>query len=368
MANEKRDAQIQRILDRLWFRAMDGRHGTVKAAHGKTFKCSRDIGNLLSLWKGGLREVETHDGMDLCPVTDRSTFYANGLIIGFTSMEASSFGTLQGSKCHLTQIFAGSGPDDYAGAQEQRSSKGVWRPLLVLSKDPSLIGLLLPGLWKGVISPNGYTEIFPVSLPAPAEVDAAFQRLSLLSKTHEFCLFIQGFDEFDGDHTEGVSFLKTLAVNENILLKATLKEASETFSPLIEKASGVFLWVVLASKSVIEGPTSCDRLSDLQARIDELPHELEDFSEHILGSIPPRYQQQAALTHLHIVPPHAKPPFDDETGFRVGAADFLTVMESEHIAQSTQAAVILTYLGAFHQPYCQTLLHSSVDRRHSPSC
>jgi hypothetical protein len=63
---------------------------------------------------------------------------------------------------------------------------------------------------------------------------------------------------------------------------------------LVRKASGVFLWVVLACQSLLEGFASFDSIADLQQRIDELPPELEDVFRHIIERIPVRYRAQAA--------------------------------------------------------------------------
>jgi hypothetical protein len=45
---------------------------------------------------------------------------------------------------------------------------------------------------------------------------------------------------------------------------------------------------------LIEGFTAYDNAKELQARVDELPPELEDLFRHILGRIPPRFLHQTA--------------------------------------------------------------------------
>ncbi|KAK0616843.1 hypothetical protein B0T14DRAFT_568415 [Immersiella caudata] len=63
---------------------------------------------------------------------------------------------------------------------------------------------------------------------------------------------------------------------------------------IIDKASGVFLWAVLACRSLLQGFAAYDYIQDLQKRIDELPPELEDLFRHMLGNTEPRYQSQGA--------------------------------------------------------------------------
>lgn len=63
---------------------------------------------------------------------------------------------------------------------------------------------------------------------------------------------------------------------------------------LVWKASGVFLWVVLACRFLLEGFAAFDYLDELRCRLDELPPDLESLFIHMLGRIEPRYQCQAA--------------------------------------------------------------------------
>src|SRR5947207_1985244 len=63
----------------------------------------------------------------------------------------------------------------------------------------------------------------------------------------------------------------------------------------------------LACRSLLEGFAAFDRVSDLRRRVDELPPELEDLFQHMLGKIEGRYQSQAAkllrICHQsHLVP------------------------------------------------------------------
>ena len=65
---------------------------------------------------------------------------------------------------------------------------------------------------------------------------------------------------------------------------------------VVDKASGVFLWVILACRSLLDGFAAYDSLAELQRRVDELPPELESLFQHILSRVEPRYRQQAAKT------------------------------------------------------------------------
>ncbi|KAI1158606.1 prion-inhibition and propagation-domain-containing protein [Nemania serpens] len=360
IATQTHDTKRQRILQHLWFRTMDDRRQAVRAAHAKTFTWS-------------LHSETEYDGPDsehrfglqdwLADESVSGIFWVSGkagcgksTLLKWIYEEPQTKELLSkwaGHRCIVVESFF----FWWAGTQEQKSLEGLWRALLhkILVSDPSLIALLLPGVWREAVNANENGNDLVVNLPTLEEVRTAFKHVGLLSETHRFCFIIDGFDEFNGDHAEGSALLKTLAANKNTkivlssrpiptcveafsghrqmclhqltqgdiqcyvrdivlshpraqtLLRRYPVEALEIFGALSNKSSGVFLWVVLACKSVVQGLHSCDRLSDLKSRIDELPRELEELFQHMLGSIHPRYQEQAAkylriCLHRHLIP------------------------------------------------------------------
>ncbi|KAF2681607.1 hypothetical protein K458DRAFT_391569 [Lentithecium fluviatile CBS 122367] len=66
----------------------------------------------------------------------------------------------------------------------------------------------------------------------------------------------------------------------------TPKEANQLIENITQKASGVFLWVALVTDSLLEGLADGERLSDLQARLDSLPTDLETLFWNILSRLP----------------------------------------------------------------------------------
>lgn len=63
---------------------------------------------------------------------------------------------------------------------------------------------------------------------------------------------------------------------------------------IVDKASGVFLWVDLVVASLLAGMTYGDRIEDFQRRLDELPPSLENLYDKILHSLDKRYLGHAA--------------------------------------------------------------------------
>jgi hypothetical protein len=68
----------------------------------------------------------------------------------------------------------------------------------------------------------------------------------------------------------------------------------ELIHEIIDAADGVFLWVHIVTRRLLDGMTNADRFSDLQRKLRELPRELEHLSEHILKSLDAEKKRRAA--------------------------------------------------------------------------
>lgn len=153
---------------------------------------------------------------------------------------------------------------------------------------------------------------------------------------------IDGLDEYFGNPIDGVQFIKDLASNRNIKILVSSRPiplCHEAFSmkkslqlqdltlddikayvddtisshpyiqnmrtmdpvgtkavlgDVIKKASGVFLWVFIACRTLVEGFAVFDYPDELRNRVNELPAELEQLFKHIPEKIEPRYCEPAA--------------------------------------------------------------------------
>ncbi|KAI4617906.1 hypothetical protein J4E83_006238 [Alternaria metachromatica] len=63
---------------------------------------------------------------------------------------------------------------------------------------------------------------------------------------------------------------------------------------IVSSASGVFLWVKLVVKSLLQGLQNGDKIEDLQLRLRVLPQDLEALFMHMLSNVPSLYKSQAA--------------------------------------------------------------------------
>lgn len=176
------------------------------------------------------------------------------------------------------------------------------------------------------------------------ELKDTFDRLAQnTSSSMKYFLLIDGLDEFYGDHIELTSFFKKVATSVNVKLcvssrpllvfdqqlsdyprlrlqdltvgditrfvrdKLTehprFREISVTeelgaldfIDEIVQTSAGVFLWVSLVVKSIVQGLTNHDGVEDLRRRLRELPPELDQLYSLMLTSVtPPFYELQGA--------------------------------------------------------------------------
>lgn len=159
----------------------------------------------------------------------------------------------------------------------------------------------------------------------------------------KLCLFVDGLDEFEGNHQEVCAILGSLGASRHIKLCVSSRPWNvfkdefgqdctkhlavheltasdmETFvqgelnahrnwnanmisatdgDPLVReirtRANGVFLWVVLVTQSLCNGLVNHDNIHDLRRRLRMLPTDLGDLFKHILHRIDSVYAQKSA--------------------------------------------------------------------------
>ncbi|ODH49869.1 hypothetical protein GX48_03958 [Paracoccidioides brasiliensis] len=225
------------------------------------------------------------------------------------------------------------------GTSMQKSQLGLLQSLLhkILSRRPELIPKIFPSLSEYYSTHGKANFSWAIS-----DLISAFKLLVNITFEARFCFLIDGLDEFDGDHRTLIDMLvsmtgshsiKILAASRPWLLfkdafqncpKLTLQDlthddikifaqdslynhprfsralvmepqrAPKLVSDIVNKASGVFLWVYLVVRSLMDGLTNADRMDDLQRRLDQLPADLEQFFSHILTSLDSFYLKQAS--------------------------------------------------------------------------
>ncbi|KAK1830626.1 hypothetical protein QBC39DRAFT_331433 [Podospora conica] len=239
------------------------------------------------------------------------------------------------------------------GRPEQKNQDGMMRSLLyqILTEHPDAIAELFAKQWD----PTRY-DLW--SEPGPVQLDnkdvvKAFGRL--LSEPNicdhaRFCFFLDGLDEFeDGFKTNqhlvttllrwmGIAdgrlrlcvssrelpvFQQNFPIGQRIRLQdlthaditavthQTLQqhpefqrrqarqpqECSTMMSEIVKKSDGVFLWVTLTLKMVMQNLEDAESITAIRTQVDRLPEELEDFFRFIMETIP-KYQRRKAYCSL----------------------------------------------------------------------
>lgn len=226
------------------------------------------------------------------------------------------------------------------GTSMQKSQEGLMRSILlqVLSKRPTLVKQVCGERWEAPYADSFYPW-------TRARLKSA---MLLLRKTDvKLCLFIDGLDEYGGDHGDLIELLSQLSQSPNIklcvssrpwldfvdafdknpckiylqdltrqdivsyvtdklerndkfrALQSMSRETASQFIQIISKRSeGVFLWVYLVVRSLLRGLQNSDDLRTLRTRLDALPSALEDYFERILLSIEDIYRPRTARLFL----------------------------------------------------------------------
>jgi hypothetical protein len=229
-----------------------------------------------------------------------------------------------------------------SGEELQMSQEGLVRTILhdALSRLPSLIPKVFATRFESCVL-LGDRVALQDSLSWTELLQATRLLMQELKKSTKVVFFIDGLDEFQGNHGELVDFVQGLLeprvkicvssrpynvfedafnrrpnlrledltyldirhyvgskLSANLgfaaLQQLNTKKAEQLIENVTAKASGVFLWVYLVTQSLLEGLTDGERLSELQQRLDSLPASLEDLFWKILHSLGPRGFERAS--------------------------------------------------------------------------
>lgn len=229
-----------------------------------------------------------------------------------------------------------------SGFEIQMTQAGLFRTLLhqVLERRPDIIPKIDPKHWEALCL---FNHIAVKRWPTQYLRELLIRAIKLLCVDSKICIFVDGLDEFGDSHEELIQTVKlwtdysrhvkvcvasrpwnifqdSLGKSPSMRLEdltrddikkfvqskfiadtefEDLKRRSPSFANqlmdnIVQKASGVFLWVDIVVTSLLAGMRLGDRIQDFQRRLDELPPDLEKLYEKILDSLDPFYLQHAA--------------------------------------------------------------------------
>jgi hypothetical protein len=346
MAWERREKIEAQILAALHYREMEDRESTIAEAYDKTLRWMFEDA------PPGRKDTKFREWLQsndqMYWITGKAGAGKSTLMKYISKFDGNSPGSLECQR-HL-QVWAG-GKDNLvvasfyfwaSGTSMEASQRGLFQSLLyqILQQRPDLIPRVAPRTWEascllGLVQ-RAYTEN-----DLHAMLYSAIRELVQRDAT-KVCLFIDGLDEYHGDHQKIVSicqaFLKLpnmkmcvssrpwiifqdaferapnlmlqdltyldikLVVESNLgenegFKRLQLREpefAESLMENITEKSSGVFLWVRLVVKSLLAGLSHDDRISDLQRRLNLLPPDLEKLYVAIVEDLDPFYFEHAS--------------------------------------------------------------------------
>ncbi|KAK7996736.1 hypothetical protein PG989_004776 [Apiospora arundinis] len=228
----------------------------------------------------------------------------------------------------------------FAGTPMQKSLKGLLQSLLfdVFRQQPGLVEQVCGERWKDsdrILDPWTLTELHSLITRLGQTANLPFK----------LCFFIDGLDEYNGDHLDFVQDLVNLSKSPNIKIcaasrplnvfedvlgndkksKLTINDltkgdirsystaclcehprwnylatrtanAESLIDEIVERSRGVFLWVFLAVRMLRDGLTNDDSFSDLLRRLTLTPVDLEQFFKQMLSTVEPFYDEKMAGT------------------------------------------------------------------------
>ncbi|KAK4168464.1 hypothetical protein QBC43DRAFT_187756, partial [Cladorrhinum sp. PSN259] len=329
----------QEFLKSLYFSNIQARHRKIEAAHAKTFQWvyhdTLPGQNLPINFRDWLRNQNGLFWIHGKPGSGKST------LMKFLCQNPATMQHL-GSWAGNKKLVMGSFFFWNAGTQLQKSQEGLLRSLLfeILRKCPELI----PHVKHCFESDMHFADTY-WSVEGLLEM---YRILVNLKFPIKFCFFIDGLDEFHEEnrsHVDLIHTLRSLEYSSDIKLcvssrpwtifddefrrdsKWLLKLEDLTYGDIlryvrdkfdshpqfrrlsardpdydslvelvVKRAQGVFLWVVLVVRDLQEGLTHHDSVSNLESWLLQFPPDLDEFFQHLIDSIPPRYRVHASST------------------------------------------------------------------------
>ena len=244
-----------------------------------------------------------------------------------------------------------------SGTAMQKSQIGLLRTLLheILQQHPELIAIVFPHIFED-LKEGELCQRKSLSMN-DLDIRVAFKKL-VRQRTIplRLCVLIDGLDEYDGNHADIADLVREFASSETIKLCTSSrplrefeaafehgpclrlqdltyqdivnfvnsklvcntrmrqlkerqpKEAVELVEEIVAKADGVFLWVHLVVKSLLDGLKNFDSISDLQRRLKFLPPDLRDLYKHMIDRMDPFYRSHAS--QLLQIAQHAARPLN----------------------------------------------------------
>ncbi|KAK8113505.1 hypothetical protein PG984_014031 [Apiospora sp. TS-2023a] len=331
------------ILEDLRFPEMGLRYETVPDAHRNTFKwIFREPSSQEQVWDDFANWLS--NGRGVYWICGKAASGKSSLM-RFLVQEQTTSALLEkwsvGTNLQIPGFFFWN-----SGTEEQRSQLGLFRTLAfeLLDQRRDLIPIAFPTDWKRQTDLALY-DIAPTLVKWSLErlVKGFKKSLRIACQEQSFCFFIDGLDEYAGDPSDIAEVVNELAkisprakfcvssrplaefqsmfvsypslrlqdltkddirtyVSDKLdndssigqALKYGSSEADEISEYIVRTASGVFLWVVLVVKALLNGARRGDTVAQLKEYLFSLPGDNELLFEHMLAKVDRQYREEGA--------------------------------------------------------------------------
>ncbi len=342
---EKRRARVQvSILESLRFPQMQDRYEAIASAHKKTFTW---------IFKDPVKHQRPWSSFSDWLTNGSGLYWVQGkaasgksVLMRFIWRHPSTMRGLetwaQGSHLKTSSFYFWN-----SGFQQQRSQAGLFRTLLyeMLKDDEHLLPKVFPEEWARNSRLAAHDmEMGQESWSSLGRLKDAFTNLvRLASPQRRFCFFIDGLDEYEGDPADVAEYIEEtsrmspfakfcvssrpwptfLSIFEGIpglrlqdltkddihrfvhdkfgadrsmqgLVRHEPENAQWLVREITTRASGVFLWVFLVVKSLLNGLRNGDDMRCLHRRLFALPMDLENLYSHMLSQIEPENLEESS--------------------------------------------------------------------------
>ncbi|KAH4843293.1 hypothetical protein HBI25_223290 [Parastagonospora nodorum] len=326
---------LNAILGRLYFADMSDRHSSIPQAHRETFqwiyksRVHKDSTN----WDSFANWLSASDDKNVYWVTGKPGS-GKSTLMKFMFDNPSTWNSLK-SWSHSKPLTKAGFFFWNSGTVMQMSRQGLIQSLLYssLKEDNNTLLNVFKQRYQQFLGFGGGRQPLVWS-----ELREAFETMISAPLTpRNFFFMIDGLDEFDGDSKELIELVLSIADHPHVkicvasrpwlvfsdafadrpslrledltrndvqnyiksffannqhytrLARLEPTGASSLIDSIAEKSAGVFLWVYLVVRSLLDGLSNADRLSDLVRRLNALPPGLEELFSKLLRSLDADY-------------------------------------------------------------------------------
>ena len=325
----------QRFLDSLWYPEIHRRQETVGEAHQKTFQWIYEPNGFdksAPRWDSIVQWFE--QGKGIYWISGKAGSGKSTLMnyICQDNRTSESLRLWSGAKEVLTPRFFFWN----AGSTLEKSSEGLLRSLLyqILQKYPDLITSTCDDQANIELSDDCQRNHQQLTAWTEHRLHTNFQNvMRVAQKLCHMCIFIDGLDEISGDPNLLIEMIKSVHsgtvkvclssrpdrsytdafesctklrlqdltepdirtyVQDKLQIESA-HDVSKVLDSVVSKANGVFIWVQLVVKTLVNGLQNDDSLEQLQIRVESIPSDIEDMYARMLSKIEDCYRPEAAL-------------------------------------------------------------------------